>query len=392
MKFDGNALEMGAVSFLGHYAFDRRPQGISPRRLPDWTRAQLPQATDVMVRMPSGVRMVFTTDAHAIQLTVQTTRMVTPPASPRAVVFDLRINGADTVSYSSMAGNTLVVDPLDRQQYSLQRGDPYTVEFANLGDQLKHCELWLPHNAFVEIRQLEVLGASELNAVAEPRSKRWLHYGSSISHCMEAEQPTAIWPAITAQLAQLQLRNLGLAGQCHLDPFVARTIRDTDCELISIKTGINIINMDSMRERVFIPVLHGFLDTIREGRHQNTPLLLISPIYCPSAENQPGPTMANNMGKFITLGGHEEVQTGCLTLCRMREIMAQVVASRREAGDHNLHYIDGLTLFSSADSTDLPDDLHPNPEGYKRMGQRFAEVICHMKLPDVSLPCINPID
>jgi len=392
MKFDSNALEHGAVSFFGCYAFDRRSQGISPRRLPDWTRPQLPQATDVMVRMPSGVRMAFTTDAETIALTVQTTRMLTPPAAPAAVVFDLQVNGAAAISYSSMAGNTLVVDPLDRQQYSLQRGDAYTVEFTQLGTELKHCELWLPHNAFVEIRQLEALGASEFNAVTAAQSKRWLHYGSSISHCMEALQPSAIWPAVTAQLAGLQLRNLGLAGQCHLDPFVARTIRDTDCELISIKTGINIINMDSMRERVFIPALYGFLDTIREGRHLNTPLLLVSPIYCPSAEQHPGPTIANDEGKFVTLSGHSQVQTGCLTLRRVREIMAEVVATRRDAGDVNLHYIDGLSLFSAADSGDLPDDLHPNPLGYKRMGQRFAATLSAMELPGIEIPAINRAD
>jgi lysophospholipase L1-like esterase len=51
------------------------------------------------------------------------------------------------------------------------------------------------------------------------------------------------------------------------------------------------------------------------------------------------------------------------------------VAARHAAGDANLHYLDGLTLFGADDAGDLPDDLHPNPEGYIRMGHRFADAV-----------------
>jgi hypothetical protein len=169
----------------------------------------------------------------------------------------------------------------------------------------------------------------------------------------------------------LHLTSLGFGGQCHLDPYVARTIRDAEADLVSIKVGINVINMDSMRERVFMPALHGFLDTIRE-RKPTTPIVLISPIYCPSAEHTPGPTLPNAKGKFVTFPGNELLRAGCLTLTRVREIVGDVVATRRELGDRNLRYLNGLELFGVADASDLPDDLHPSPEGYARMGERFA--------------------
>lgn len=380
MKCDSNALAKGAVSFFGHYDFDFRKMGISPRRLPDWTRLQLPELMDVMVRMPSGVRMAFETDAHSISLTVQTTRMVTPPASPRPVVFDLRINGQSESTFSSDQGNTISLNKHNPQDYTMTKGGAYRVTFRDLGDKLKQCEIWLPHNAFVEIQQLECVGARLINPIPEPKNNRWLHYGSSISHCMEADQPTGTWPVVASHINGMHLRNLGVGGQCHLDQFVARTIRDTDTDLITIKTGINIINMDSMRERVFIPALHGFLDTIREGGHANTPVVLISPIFCPSAECNPGPTISDASGKFITLKGHEELQSGCLTLQRVREIIENVVTTRQQAGDNNLHYINGLCLFGENDAGDLPDDLHPNPDGYRRMGKRFSNALQELGL------------
>ena len=124
-----------------------------------------------------------------------------------------------------------------------------------------------------------------------------------------------------------------------------------------------------MRERVFTPALHGFVDTIRE-KLPDTRILLISPIYCPSAETNPGPTLPTPRGKFATVPGLTQIRAGCLTLQRVRHIIEYLVELR---ADPNLGYLNGLELFSEADADDLPDDLHPNPAGYIRMGNRFAD-------------------
>jgi len=369
--FSGEQLAAGAASLLGAFDVDRRPEGVSPRRLPAWTRPQVPRTMDVMVRMPSGVRLGFETDSASIRLDVQTTRMVTPPQTPRPVAFDLVVDGSLVGSCSSLEGNTILLDRANPDDFRLERGPAWQVTFDGLGTGRKRCELWLPHNAFVELRRLSLEPGASLNPAPAPTGNRWIHYGSSISHCMEATTPTGTWPAVAAAAVGLHLTSLGFGGQCHLDPFVARTIRDSDADLISLKVGINVINMDSMRERVFVPALHGFLDTIREGK-PDTPIVLVSPIYCPSAEHRPGPTFPDANGRFVTLSGHEAVQNGCLTLTRVRKLVEELVGVRRGLGDRNLYYLDGLELFGSADAPDLPDDLHPNPAGYRRMGERFA--------------------
>jgi len=359
------------VEFRGALALDFRERGISPRRLPDWTRMQLPQLLDVMVRMPSGVRLAFTTTSTTVELNVLTTRIVVEGQRPRPAVFDLAVDGAEPVSRAVDGGNLIVTYPERPGEFEVQRGEPCRVTFDRLPAGTKHCQLWLPANAYVEVRSVGIDDEASLSG-PPPAERTWVHYGSSISHCMEADRPTGTWPAVAARLAGYELVNLGFGGQCHLDQFVARTIRELSADLVSIKVGINIANMDSMRERVFAPSLHGFLDTVRE-RRPDTPILLVSPIYCPSAENHPGPTIPAASGKFVTIPGFEEIRTGCLTLVRMREIIADVVAKRVAAGDRRLQYLDGLELFSSADAADLPDDLHPNPAGYARMGQRFAD-------------------
>ena len=111
-----------------------------------------------------------------------------------------------------------------------------------------------------------------------------MHHGSSISHGSNAASPSTTWPALAASRAGVDLVNLGFGGGALLDPFVARTIRDTPADLISVKIGINLVNIDLMRLRAFAPAVHGFLDTIREG-HPTTPLLvdLADPVPDPRA-------------------------------------------------------------------------------------------------------------
>ena len=66
-SYSARQLQNGVVSFFGALDFDERADGISPRRLPAWTRPQLPQPMDVMLRMPSGVRMAFSTNTAEIR-------------------------------------------------------------------------------------------------------------------------------------------------------------------------------------------------------------------------------------------------------------------------------------------------------------------------------------
>ncbi|MGE9291343.1 MAG: SGNH/GDSL hydrolase family protein, partial [Puniceicoccales bacterium] len=43
-------------------------------------------------------------------------------------------------------------------------------------------------------------------------------------------------------------------------------------------------------------------------------------------------------------------------------------------GDKNLFYLDGLDLFGESQAKHLPDNLHPNAEGYKIMGENFLKL------------------
>ena len=368
-SFDFKNLDLSVVRIHGALGFDNRPDGLGIRRLPDWTRPQIPQGMDVMARMPSGVRIQLYTDATEISVGALTTTMRFENGKRHPVPFQLQV-GESLFTQSMAHGHLIKPDPASPAGFELVRGKPDCVTFSDLPSGEKLCEVWLPHNAFVALRSLSINEGSTLLWFPPEHRKKWTHYGSSISHCMEADVPAETWPAVAARRANLCLLSFGFGGQCHLDQFVARTIRAQKADFISLKIGINIINMDSMKERVFTPTMHGFLDTIREKK-PTTPIVLISPIYCPGAEIHPGPTIRDANGKF--LANDANLNFGSLTLTRVREILQDVVEVRRSNGDQNLQYFNGLELFNEADRDDLPDDLHPNPAGYIRMGNRFYE-------------------
>jgi len=353
----------------------RSDGGVSPRRLPAWTEAQAADpALHVMAGIPAGVRFELATDATTLELDVLATFLEVDgsPVGPEAAVFDLVVDG-DVVASEAVEDGTRVVVDLRTGAFDVVEGEPTTVRFDGLpGDPAARVDLWLPHATTVELRGARLTPGAQVRP-ADPHPRRWVHHGSSISHCMEVDHPTRTWPALVARRAGLDLQDLAFAGQCLLDPSVARTIRDLPTDLISLKVGINVVNGDTMRERAFVPALHGFLDTVREG-HPTTPLVLATPIHCPMAETEPGPHVEGSDGRYRPVPRPPDLAEGALHLVRIRELIEAAVAARRAAGDEHLHLLDGQGLFGPADAGDLPDGLHPNEAGYARMADRFFDL------------------
>jgi lysophospholipase L1-like esterase len=363
------------VRIAGALELERTDAGVRPRRLPAWTRPQLPsEFCDMVVAQPSGVRLEFSTTATRLDLDVLTTwtRFADAPADQPAGAFDLVVDGHHGERRPVPPGAVLVMDV--EHGGHVRPGPPSTVRFGPLPPGPKDVEIWLPQACQVDLITLR----ADRPVTPPPRRDRprWLHHGSSISHCCEAEGPLGTWPAVSARRLGLDLLNLGLAGNCMLDPFAARTIRDAPADLITLKLGINVVNGDTMRPRTFAPAVHGFLDTVRDG-HPRTPILLISPIICPTAEHTPGPTPASWDGDVLSVRAIGTPAPDALSLTTVREILRDVVDRR---GDSRLRYLDGRDLFGPDDLADLVDGLHPGAAGYQRMGERFATVLRRMDL------------
>jgi hypothetical protein len=198
-----------------------------------------------------------------------------------------------------------------------------------------------------------------------------VHYGSSISHCEDADTPLGVWPVAAARELGLEIYNLGMGGCANLEQFSARTIRDLPAELISLKLGINVVNGANLTSRTFGPAAHGFIDTIRD-KHATTPILVMSPVCCPAHENNPGPSEAGPDGMVMGQEFSRHNWIGELTLRSIREILAELVEVRAKT-DPNIYYLDGLQLFSEIDAPSMPDGIHPDAGGYLVIAQNFVD-------------------
>ncbi|MDT0429445.1 GDSL-type esterase/lipase family protein [Streptomyces salyersiae] len=353
--------------------------GLLPHRLPAWARAQCADPQLAMAEsQPAGVRLAFRTRATVVELETLPTKRAYVGAPPRPDgVYELLVDGRPAGRATVTGGNTLTVD-MTAGTTEWAPGPPGTLRFAGLSDRPKDVEIWLPHNETTELVALRTDASVE--PAADPGRKVWLHHGSSISHGSDAAGPTSTWPALAASLGGVELINLGLGGGALLDPFTARTLRDTPADLISVKLGINVVNADLMRLRAFGPAVHGFLDTIREG-HPTAPLLVVSPLLCPIHEDTPGPSgpdfsdVAEGRLRFRAMGDPAERAAGKLTLTVIRDELAALV-QRRAVDDPNLYHLDGRELYGEADYAELPlpDELHPDAAAHRRIGERFADL------------------
>ena len=324
--------------------------------------------TQKVADQASGSRLALQTAASEITLSYRSTRdedvdsgFVSPPSVVTLTCGDL------TESIAHANGNRRIWNSHGTSRIEL--GEDSVVRFVlPPTDEERLVDLWLPHNCNIEI--VDITADAPL-AAAQVASPRWVHYGSSISHCMEADEPIGVWPVVAARELGFELTSLGLAGSANLEYFAAEFIASLPADLITLKLGINTVNGGHMHKRVFVPAVHSFLDAIR-AKHPTTPIVLISPIFCEAHEHKPGPSRPGPDGKVLGSEFSDVDWIGELTLSDIREILQAVVERR---ADPNLRYLSGLELFSSEDATLMPDGLHPNAHGYRLIGERFARLI-----------------
>jgi hypothetical protein len=361
---------------LGATELESTDRGVRPHRLPkDVVDRYADQHLTLMEAQPSGVRVAVVTTARSLTLEVHATRVAYRGLERARGAVDVVVDGAVHESHLLAQGDAVELD-MQTGETTFVPGTSDHITVADLRPGEKTVEIWLPHNEQVDLVALH----SDAPVRPAPRTGPvWLHHGSSISQGSNATSPTRIWPVVAARNAGAQLHNLGFGGSALVDPFVARVMRDIPADLISVKFGINVVNLDAMRLRTFVPAVQGFLDTVRDG-HPTTPLLLVSPVFCAIHEDTPGPgaidpaTFGTDTVKFIASGTQGDTAQGRLTLQVVRQALEEIVDRRSD--DPNFHYLDGRTLYGENDAQDhpLPDNLHPDTATHALMGERFAEL------------------
>lgn len=321
--------------WAGAVDVEHMPHWSRPWRLPHERLALFPGgALRARAAMPAGVRLVLGTDSRVLvgQAAVQGVE----------VPLDAVVDGAIVASAP--------VGPDGRFALDLPPGD-------------KHLELWLPQFGTFRLEGVAVEDGARVWAPDGPARPRLVAYGSSLTQCRQAASPARTWPALVARELGLDLTCLGFAGEAHLDPMVARVVRDQPADVVVACLGINVYGAGSFSERSLLPALLGFLSTVRDG-HPGVPVLVVSPIASPRREHRLG-------------------RAG-LTLAQVRDQVADAVALLTAHGDRDLHLLDGRAVLGPEHAHLLGDGLHPGPEGYAHMAAVLGTAVRELLDPDVA--------
>jgi lysophospholipase L1-like esterase len=319
--------------FHGAVSLEQTKEYMKPWRIPFDKKAFFPpNSINGQAEMPAGVRIKIRSNTQSIKVgIVEVTDLME---------MDCLIDGTLVKTAYIPAGETMV-------------------SFDSLAGQLKLIEIYLSQKVPVPISGIWIDEGAEWELVDDSRI-HWITYGSSITHCYYSDSPSQTWPALAANKMDFNLTSLGYSGNCHLDPMVARMIRDMSADFISICAGINIVGGNTLSDRTFSPALIGFIQTIRDV-HKDVPLVVISPIFHREREK-----IENEVG---------------LSLEKVRTEIVQVIDMLKRHGDQSIYYIDGLEIFGEEYEKYMPDGLHPNGEGDKIIAVRFQQLIeAHMPI------------
>ncbi|GHH97841.1 SGNH/GDSL hydrolase family protein [Neobacillus kokaensis] len=322
-----NPITLNEQTILGAFSLEKIGEYIKPWRI-NYREKDFytPNILNGQAEVPAGVRISLVSNTSKIKLEIA--------PNPFGLEFDILI---DNELYRAF-----VVD-----------ANTTCLEAADLPNHSKRLDIYLSQRYKVELKALWIDEDAEWSPINDTR-KKWITYGSSITQCYAAESPSQTWPAITAKELDLNLICLGYSGECQYEPMIARMIRDSDVDFIHLNASINSYNAATYNHRTFQAVLIGFIRIIRDEK-KNIPIVLSSSIY----------------------GAHRETTENLVgfTLVQMRDEVEEVVKIFRKNGDDYIFYVNGLDILGAEHSHLLPDHLHPNAEGYKMMGQNFADAL-----------------
>jgi lysophospholipase L1-like esterase len=178
-----------------------------------------------------------------------------------------------------------------------------------------------------------------------PRGTRPIFfYGGSTTQGGCANTTGSDYVSQTGRLLDTEVVNFGFSGNGKGEPEMARLIREVDAELF-VLDFLGNADVDTLPA-----VLTEFIRLLREKRPA-TPIVVMS-----------GQGYNHNLWDATKRANRD----------RKRDIAMRVYLTLKEAGDANVHFIDGLTLLPPGISGAYVDGIHPTNHGFSLIAERLA--------------------
>jgi lysophospholipase L1-like esterase len=227
---------------------------------------------------------------------------------------------------------------VDTQPAVLGRG---TVRLK-VGEGNGRVVVYLPEGMKPHIRSVVAVDGAIAPAPTQPR---WIAYGDSITEGWSASAPSRCWLAVAGRELAMDTVNLGYAGSARGEMVTAQQIAALDADVITVAFGTNCWTTIPHSAAMARANTAAFLHIVRSA-HPDVPVLVVSPLIRPDAEDFP-----NALG--ATLGD-------------IRAAIEDTVSARRDRL---------TTLLPGADLVPeglLSDGIHPGDEGHRLLASRIG--------------------
>jgi lysophospholipase L1-like esterase len=292
--------------------------GVAYPRADPANARRMPQDTWAAAQVPAGVRLEMVGNATGIDVGYLT------------VTDELGYRGSGAgCTFEVWRGDRQV----DAQPAVLGRG----VVRLDLGDGDGRVVVYLPEGMKPQLQTLVSVGGDIAPALAQPI---WVAYGDSITEGWSASSPTRCWLATAGRERAMDTVNLGFAGSARGEIVLAEQIAALDADVITVAYGTNCWSTIPHSAGMVRANTAAFLRIIRAA-HRDVPVLVVSPLIRPDAEDRP-----NALGA---------------TLADIRAAIERAVAQSK---DPLTALLPGAHLVS-ADL--LADGIHPGDDGHREL-------------------------
>lgn len=321
------------LSLRGHGWPEEAIQARSFRRFPDRAAPLFSEAIQQLSYCPASVFIAFQTDSPDISVRVAN--------SNSQAMNHMPLTGSAGVELFMLEEGHWIplfvaVPPSDNPRYERRL-------MWDMPQRMREFRLYLP--LYKELQELNI-GFSP-GSVIQPSpatAKPIVYYGTSITQGGCANTSGSDFVSTIGRLLGVDTINLGFSGNGKGEPEMAHLIREIDPELFVINYASNC---DLPRLQATLP---GFLQILRE-QHPDIPLVLQAPVC----------NMVSWDRKYYDL------------MSSLREELMTWFLKFKQAGDRNIHFIDGNALLAPGSSGTYVDGRHPTNLGFQIMAERIVE-------------------
>ncbi len=322
---------------LDIYGLFAESDEILTRRIPLEVARTVNHGVEEQCGYGAGGRILFSTDSPFVALKVEYAVGYIPTVNNHCVSygFDLYRFGADEKDVFVGAYRPVTGFDCCTAEFKVKTKNAKQMTFYTLNTP-----------CFAEVRRLHI-GIEKGSRLARGKKYRnkkpIVFYGSSITHGAAAGRPGNTYESFISQRYNLDYRNLGFSGNAFGEESMAKFIADLAMCAFVCDYDHNAPSVEHLMQTHY-----RFYEIIRKKQPQIPYIMISKPDYFTNPEK-------NDKRRNVILESYRKAKT---------------------AGDKNVYFIDGETLFEGEHCESCTSDgIHPNDLGFYRMSKKIGDVI-----------------